>query len=494
MGLEIDRDRFDDDEYVRFAARLQASLAALRAVLARPGFGLGPRSLGAELELFLVDRAGRSLPLNRAVRAATFDSRVTVEVDRFNLECNTRPVPLAGRPFSALQRELEETIAAIGRAAAPFGGRVAMIGILPTLEEADLQSSSLTDLRRFRALSAGIRRLRDRPFHVAIEGDDPLELWCDDVTLEGANTSLQVHLRVEPSEFARSYNAAQIATAPVLAAAGNSPVFLGRRLWEETRIALFRQAVDDRGEPGADWRPARVSFGHGWVRAGVFELLAETVAHHPPLLPVVAEEDPLACVASGGVPALQELRLHHGTVWRWNRAVYDPTGGGHVRIELRALPAGPSMLDMLANAAFLVGLTLRLARDADELVIAMTFGQARRNFYAAARFGLDAELLWPSAAAPSPRPVRAADLVRRVLPLAREGLVDAGVDGAEVDRLLDVVAARVASRTTGARWQRHVLASLKTGVDGREALRAMLERYLVCASTGEPVHRWPVAG
>jgi hypothetical protein len=366
-----------------------------------------------------------------------------------------------------------------------------MIGILPTLREADLQSSSMTDMCRFRALSAGIRRLRDRPFEVAIDGDDPLSLSCDDVTLEGANTSFQVHLRVAPADFARVYNAVQIATAPVLAVAGNSPLFLGHRLWEETRIALFRQAVDDRGDPDAEWRPARVSFGHGWVRRGAYELFAETVAHHPPLLPVMSDEDPMACVARGGVPTLAELRLHHGTVWRWNRAVYDPAGEGHLRIELRALPAGPSIVDMLANAAFLVALTLRLARDADRLTVGLTFGQARRNFYAAARAGLDAELLWPSDDPPSPRPVRASELVRRLLPLAHEGLAAAGVDDAESTRLLAIIAARANARMTGSRWQRRVLELVAPGRDEGGACAAMRERYLAGAASGAPVHCWP---
>ena len=494
MGSDIDREHFDDADYARFAARLRASVQALQAVLARPRFGAGPPSIGAELELFLVDARGRSLPLNRAVLARTFDPRLTVEVNRFNLECNTHPVPLAGRPFAALQHDLEGAVGEVARAAAAFDGRVAMIGILPTLEEHDLQSSSLTDLRRFRALSAGIRRIRDRPFEVAIDGDDPLRLRCDDVTLEGANTSFQVHLRVDPADFARTYNAAQIATAPALALAGNSPIFLGHRLWEETRIALFRQAVDDRGDPDADWRPARVSFGHGWARRGAFELFAESVAHHPPLLPIIGDEEPLACVAAGGVPELAELRLHHGTVWRWNRAVYDPAAGGHLRIEMRALPAGPSILDVLANGAFLVGLTLRLARDADRLVVALTFGQARRNFYAAARQGLDAELLWPSDEAPSPRPVRALDLVRRLLPLAREGLVETGVEEEEADRLLGLIAARVGTRMTGAQWQRRELAILERRLDRPHALAAMLERYLACAVAGAPVHTWPIDG
>jgi len=253
------------------------------------------------------------------------------------------------------------------------------------------------------------------PFRIRIDGADPLDVLCDDVTFEGANTSLQIHLRVEPAVFAATFNAAQIATAPVLAAAGNSPLFLGHRLWTETRVALFRQAVDERiATAEEDWHPGRVSFGHGWVRRGAHELFAESVALHRPLLPLVASEEPLALVRDGGTPALDELRLHHGTVWPWNRAVYDPTNGGHLRIELRALPAGPSAIDMTANAAFLIGLTLALSGEGDRLVNALTFGQCRRNFYEAARRGLDADLLWPSPHPPSPRLVPAARLIAQV--------------------------------------------------------------------------------
>ena len=339
MGLEIDRIQFEEADYARFANRLRDGLGALRELLQRPGFGLGSTSIGAELELSLIDRAGLPLPINRAVLAATLDPEVTLELDRFNLEYNAQPVPLAGRPFTALGREIDHALVVIQKAAAIHGGRLVAIGVLPTLTEADLQASAMTDLKRYHALSAAMRRLRHAPFKVVIDGEDPLTVSCDDVTMEGANTSFQLHLRVAPDEFARTYNAAQIAIAPVLAAAGNSPIFLGHRLWEETRVALFRQAADERAE-GFGWRPAHVSFGHGWVREGALELFAESVALHAPFLPVVGPEDPLACVRDNGVPALDELRLHQGTVWHWNRAIYDPHGGGHLRVEMRALPAG----------------------------------------------------------------------------------------------------------------------------------------------------------
>jgi len=494
MGLEIDRDHFDDADFDAFAARLRASLQALGETLARPGFGVGAPTLGAELEVDLVDEEYRPLPLNRRVLKEALDPRVTLEMSRFNLELNTAPVTLAGAPFSSLARELEEGLSAIRRAAARHGGDVATIGILPTITADDLGRGAMTNAHRYRALSAGIRRARGAPFRVDIAGaTDRLTLEVEDTALEGANTSLQIHLRVAPADFARVYNAAQLATAPVLAVAANSPLFLGRRLWDETRVALFRQAVDDRAVDER-WRPARASFGHGWVRAGAAELFEESVALHEPLIPVVADEDPLECVRRGGVPRLAELRLHQGTVWRWNRAVYDASCGGHLRIELRALPSGPTVIDMMANAALLVGATLALAPEADRLIARMPFELARFNFGEAARRGLDATLFWPAPAgarAASPTTTSAGELVHALLPAARDALVAHGVEAGEAERLLGIIDARLAASMSGARWQRRALARLGGDAGDAKVARALMHGYQALSRMGQPVHGWP---
>ncbi|ADO69713.1 hypothetical protein [Stigmatella aurantiaca] len=494
MGLAIEREEFSPEDHQRFARRLSECLEALRSVLRRPGFGEGPHTMGAELEMFLVDAAGFPLPVNQQVLGQTADPRVTLEINRYNIECNLRPTALAGRPFTVMHGEFEDALAEVRRAAATQGARVAVMGILPTLREADLGSSALTGKPRYRALSAALRRRKEAPFKVAISGEDHLMLTWEDVTLEGANTSLQFHLRVAPSEFARTYNAAQLATAPVLAVSANSPHFLGRRLWDETRVALFRQALDDRGEPqGSEFAShARVTFGHGWAREGALELFAETVALHAPLLPVVGPQSPLECVARGQIPSLDELRLHQGTVWNWNRAIYDPHDGGHLRIEYRALPAGPSVVDMMANGALLLGLSLGLADEMETLLPAMPFTHAQGNFLRAAKQGLDAVMLWPSAKTPSPQPVSVPDLVKKLLPVARRGLVGAGVEEAEADAMLGIIEARLEARITGAGWQRRTLARLEKQMPRADALAAMLEQYLQHAASGRPVHEWPL--
>jgi hypothetical protein len=314
--------------------------------------------------------------------------------------------------------------------------------------------------------------------------------------MEAANNAFQVHVTTEPREFADLFNAALLLTAPVIAAAANSPTFLGRRLWHETRVALFKQAGDDRPpSPDADMAlPPRVNFGNGWVREGAYELFLESITLHPPLLPecLDTEEDSLSLALSGGLPQIRELRLHHGTVWTWNRPVYDPEENGNLRIELRALPAGPTFDDMLANASFLVGAMLGLEDRIPELVSALPFAMAKQNFYRAAQHGLDAQLSWPCARG-TPRVLPARELLLELLPAARAGLAKAGVDAKE-GVFLDVFEARVRSGQTGAVWQRRVLARLhQQGVRGYEALRRLLNHYVAGFQSQRPVHAWPLA-
>jgi hypothetical protein len=493
MGIEIDRDRFSDEEYQRFSRRLEQSLEALGRMLERPGFGVGERTIGAELELFLIDQAGDPLPRNADILDEVGDPHLTLELDRFNLEVNPEPLSLAGRPFEALGEQLHAMVDRVGRVAAGHGGRLAMIGILPTLRSEHLRRDAITDSPRYRALDHSMRRLRQEPVRIEIRGSDPepVRIVRDHIALEGANTSFQVHLRVDPGDFARVFNAAQLATAPVLAVAGNSPALLGSMLWEETRIALFEQAADDRDEPSRGRLVSRVAFGTDWLRAGALELFEESVRHHEPLLPVLGEQDPLAALDGTGVPELEELRLHQGTVWRWNRAIYDAAAGGHLRIEMRALPAGPTIADMLANAAFLLGLTLALSSWPEEWTGRLLFARAHANFYEAARHGLESGLDWPGEGT-RPGRVRAAELVPELLPLARRGLDAAGVAPGESGPLLEVIAGRAASGRTGAWWQRRTVAALEPEHGRRRALELMLERYLRLMASDQPVHTWPV--
>jgi gamma-glutamyl:cysteine ligase YbdK (ATP-grasp superfamily) len=487
MGMKIDREEFEREDYSRFAERLAQNLETLGALLKRPGFGAGPATIGVEVEMHLIDAAAQPAPVNHAVLAAANDPRCALEIDAFNFEVNSAAYPLAGRPFQALAQELRELFEIVQRAAATQATRPVLAGTLPTLSLAYLQRPVLSDAPRFRAMSRALRERRGEPFSVHIDGRESLRGESDDLTLEGANASLQVHLRVAPTEFAAVYNAAQLAVGPLLAAGGNSPFFDGKCLWEETRIALFKQSTDTRVDENERTRsPARVTFGHGWINDPLSPFI-ENVALHAPLLPVL---DELPTQEPGAAPPLRELRLHHGTVWNWNRAVFDPADGGHLRVEHRVLPSGPTLIDMLANAAFALGLSLALAPLMDEIIPAFPFAYAERNMYRAAKHGLAAELAWPTKLAPSPRARQAKELVLELLPLAEAALLRHGVAAEEARALLTIIEERTLSGQTGALAQQKLLARFEADLPREAALARMLETYLPLSWGDEPVHRW----
>lgn len=493
MGEEIPDGSARPEDRERFAERCREGLVALQGLLERPGFGEGPDSMGVELEVGLIDARAQPAPVNHQVIETAAEPDLELELDRFNLEYNCAPQRLSGAPFSAIADDLSGALGRIERAAAVHGARPVAVGILPTLRAEHLGAGAMSDSPRYRALNAGLRDLRGGPFEIRIQGAESLETTWDDVTLEGAATGLHIHLRVSPGRFAATLNAAQMATAPVLAAAVNSPLLMGRVLWHETRVALFGQAVDDRAPVTAAWLPSRASFGHGWV-ADALDPFTESVALHVPILPVLGDEDPLAVLRGGGVPSFDELRLHHGTVWRWNRTVLALGDDPHLRVEMRALPGGPSPRDMAANVAFMVGLTLSVAAEIGWMARSMPFDMARRNFYTAARQGLEAELLWPSPTAPSPRPAHAPDLVRRLIPRAADALVMAGVDRREAEGLLELVHARADHGATGASWQRRALAALERDLSRDEALARLTEEYVARCREGAPVAEWTLPG
>jgi gamma-glutamyl:cysteine ligase YbdK (ATP-grasp superfamily) len=489
MGMEIDRSSFTDEEYAHAGTRLRENLAALTELLDRPDFGRGDWSLGAELEMSIVGDDAEALPVNTDILADSGDSNLQLELDRFNLEYNLSPVAARGQPFTAMRLELEAALDELTTLASRHGGRIVPVGILPTLRMDQLQTDWMTDMQRYHALVAGIRRMRGDSVHIHIDGDEPLQADFETCAVEGANTSFQVHLRVDPDRFADCYNAAQLTTPLAIAVTANSPFLLGHSLWDETRIALFKQAVDTRRHRHEWRRMARVPFGHGWVRRGALELFAESCHLYPVLIPVTSDNDDAAVVRDGGVPELAELRLHQGTIWNWNRPVYDPAAGGHLRIELRSLPSGPTPIDLMAGAAFHVGMTVGLSHAMTDMLPAFPFRYADFNFYRAAQNSLDAELLWPDTVDTSPRVSTAAELCREMLPVADEGLAEIGVEASERRLLLGLIDERIERRLTPAAWQRRFVAGLGD-VPRQEALAALVEAYYSHSTTRQAITEW----
>ena len=471
-----------------FTKALLRDLKALRRMLREGRFETGVRRIGAEQELFLIDDAFR--PASKAMEVLdALEGPYTTELGLYNLEANVEPRRLEGRCFRDLEARVSELVEGARTAARSVGAEVLLTGILPTLVKSDVTLDNMTPKPRYRALDEALATLRrDAPYRLHIQGTDELRTEHDSVMLESCNTSFQVHLQVDPGEFAHVYNVAQVVTAPVLAACVNSPLLFGKRLWDETRIALFQQSVDTRSGTvhTRDLAP-RVRFGEDWVHESVVEVFEEDAVRFRALLTRDVEDDPLAVLDAGGTPELQALQLHNGTVYRWNRPCYGVgETGAHLRIECRVLPAGPTVVDEVANAAFWIGAVLGGAAQLGDVRERIDFGDAKANFLAAARNGLRAGFRWLDEVT-----ISAPDLIlQETLPLARAGLTSAGVDPDDIDRYLTIVRERVWTGTTGARWLERSLQGTRGRGTRAERLAALTAGTLTRQKRGAPGHTW----
>ncbi|WP_438950863.1 glutamate--cysteine ligase [Porticoccus sp.] len=492
MGQSIEKTSFTPADFKRFEEKLHHCLDALDSLLARPGFGQGNASIGAELELYLVDGEGGPLLRNLEVQAQAGDPRLTLELNRYNLEFNLSPVSAMGQPFSAIEKQMLEIMTNLQALLSEEGGGVIPIGILTTLGPHHFGEAVMTDEPRYQVLAEAIRKSRADAFGINIDGPDPIHLVHGDVTLEGACTSFQLHYRTDPARFGRLWNAIQLITPLMVGVAANSPLLLGHRLWHETRVPLFRQSIDDPAAVNDGWnKPARVSFGHGWLRGNALELFREMVQLYKPLMPLVSAEDPRAVVAGGGIPSLEELCLHDRTIWSWNRPIFDPEGDAHLRIEMRALPAGPTPLDMAANAALFIGLAEGLADQLEPLLSALPFAYAEENFYRAAKDGLQAQLLWPNARQNGLHEQSLASVLSKLLPTAEEGFASIGVEGEECRKWLKIIEHRLSTGVNGASWQLAQFTQLMSaGINRKEVCRQLLAAYQARSVANTPVSQW----
>jgi gamma-glutamyl:cysteine ligase YbdK (ATP-grasp superfamily) len=493
VGLSIKTTEFAPEEFERFAAKVRTDLKALTRLLNRSGFGEGASSIGAEVEFYIVNPDLRVQPINTEIAARVQDPQLTVELNRFNLEYNLSPQAFKGSPFARTEQELLSAIQRINQHAASLDGELVPIGILPTLRQSDMGAKAMTDEPRYHALSKALIQQRGEPFSIHIGGNDVINLEADDVYMEGANTSFQLHWRVPAHRFADYFNAVQLVTPVVLALASNSPSLFGHHLWDETRIALFKQSIDSRSPNHKTWRhPPRVYYGNGWTRSA-WELFAASASLYPPIIPLMSEEDPMAVIDRGDVPKLAELRLHQGTTWPWNRAIYDHTEGGHLRIEIRSMPAGPTAADMCANGLFIIGAALAVLDDIHHLTSILPFHYTEHNFYRAAKYGVGAEIIWPNKNQVQLQDTPLLTVARDLLPRARDALAQTAVDESEIHRLLGIIEGRIETAMSGARWQRQITESLFKSLSPDEAFQTMLSLYMANQKTNTPLHEWTLS-
>jgi gamma-glutamyl:cysteine ligase YbdK (ATP-grasp superfamily) len=472
MGTEISRDCFADSDFIAFRLRLEEETGLLARWLAEGRFDDRPAEGGYELEAWLIDEQGRPAPRNAELIPLVPASAAVPELARFNIELNGQARCLRGDALSRMHQEIQDHWRDISRAAEPLALRLLMIGTHPTARRQAFCLANMSPLQRYRALNQQIFRQRqDRPVQLDIRGAQRLRHRHRDVMLEASTTSFQIHLRTAPAQAARLYNLSKILSAPLVALSANAPFLFGRNLWAESRIPIFEQSID----VGQSDLTKRVSFGIRYVERSILEVFQANLDRYPILLPELLAQP---------VERLAHLRLHNGTIWRWNRPLigFDDDGRPHLRIEQRCAPAGPTSSDCIANAAFYFGCASQLLPAEPPLEAGLPFADARRNFYACARHGLTAQVRWAGGVA---LPVRTL-ILDRLLPLAQHGLDRLGIDPAEGAHWLGILHQRVTSGQNGASWQRQWASRHDND------LNAMLARYHELQQGDQPVHLWPL--
>ena len=491
MGREVPAIAITLQDRRAYREKVRTCLEVFDRMLRESRFDRGSCRVGLEIEFNLVDSLGYAAMTNADVLAAIDDPAWTSELGQFNVELDSDPATVSGSVFSLLEASVENTLAHAFKRAEEAGSRMLMVGILPSLRHSDIGAHTISSNPRYKLLNDEMLAARGEEMRICIDGRERLLAYVDHILPEAACTSVQCHLQVSADMFGSYWNAAQAIAGVQVALGANSPYLFGRELWSETRITLFKQATDTRSEElkRQGVRP-RVWFGERWIES-VTELFEENLRYFPALLPLRDNEDPVSVLDRGGTPHLAELTLHNGTVYRWNRPVYAVADGKpHLRVENRVLPAGPTLTDVLANAAFYYGLVHELAKAEPPVWTQMPFAAAAANLAAGARRGLEAVVFWPGYG-----DVPVTDLtLRHLLPLAARGLERWCVDSADVTRLLSIIERRCLRRQNGASWQVASVRGLQDRglADRGEALRLMTQDYIGRMNTKEPVHNWPI--
>ncbi|MCB0465393.1 MAG: CBS domain-containing protein [Aequorivita sp.] len=470
-----------------FIQHLINDIEALEKMLKKNLIESGNHRIGAEQEFCLVNENWRPAKNSGVILNAINDNHFTTELAQYNLEINLDPFELKGDCFQKVSKQLNSLLKKAKNEAEIFNSKIVLTGILPTISKTELELDFLTPQPRYWALNNLLTSAKGADFRMYIKGVEELSISHASVLFEACNTSFQLHLQISPEDFISSYNWAQAISGPIMSITTNSPLLIGRELWCETRIALFQQSIDIRRQSYVlkDQEP-RVSFGKKWATGSIAEIFKDDIAQHKIILTKEISSDSLNELKNGGIPKLQALNLHNGTVYRWNRPCYGTSGGkAHVRIENRYIPAGPSTLDEMANFALWVGLMIGRPSEFDDMSKIMDFRDAKSNFIKASRTGRESILIWKG------KPITANELLStELLPIAHEGLKKAKVNDGDRLQLLGIIEDRLNGQT-GSEWITKNYRFLKNSVRKDNALRLITRAMYKNQKKNIPVHRWP---
>jgi len=471
MGQEIESSHFSNHDFNLFNSHLKDETALLSDLLNKHKFSSNGGIAGFEIEALLVSSSGAPVPVNKTFLNKLNNPLVVHELAAFNVELNSNPIKLQQDALGRMETELQTNWNKCCDVAKELSIEIMMIGILPSLQEHQLTLENMSKLNRYKALNEQVLNLRNgKPLKLDINGIDSIQVTHQDLMLESACTSLQLHLQVPYAAAAQFYNASIILSAPMIAATANSPFLFGHDLWDETRIPLFEQSVELGSK---DYR--RVTFGSAFIKESIFECYAENLDHYPILMPLNEQDD---------ISQLSHLRFHNGTIWRWNRPLigFDEDGTPHFRIEHRVIPSGPTITDSIANAALYFGLVHELAENIDTLIKQLSFQEAKNNFYNCAKHGLSATIDWPNKGNIQVCKL----LLETLIPAARHGLEKLQIEEDDINKYLSIIEHRVETQQNGANWQRQWVS--KYGPDMHRLTRSYLDRQ----NSGIPVHQWTI--
>ncbi len=473
----------------RYIKQLLTDIEALEQMLEKGLFDAPLLHIGAEQEFCLVDNAWE--PSNKALEIleAIDDPHFTTEIALYNLEINLDPLVLKGDCFSKMHQQLKQLLAKAKTAAQKKRLKIILTGILPTIEMRHLEISYMASIKRYVALNNAIKELRRKDIELHIKGVDEINMHHGSILFEGCNTSFQGHLQIDVDDFVDTYNWAQAISGPILSVCANSPLLMGRELWQETRIALFTQSVDNRASNYIPTeRESRVSFGRGWAKGSVADFYKESIVNFKSLLTADFKYDSLTELGKGNIPKLKALSLHNGTVYKWNRVCYGADNGKpHVRIENRYIPSGPTTTDEIANLMFWVGVMKGRSKENDAIHTKMDFKDAKGNFFNAARYGMAAQFYWEDKLMPAKEL-----LLDLFLPMAYRGLYKMDVLPKDAERYLSVIERRIKSRN-GARWTIQSYRKLKKTNKISDALRMLTASMYEHEQKGYNVDAWQLA-
>jgi CBS domain-containing protein len=479
------------NEMRNFVRQLLNDVEAFEYMLDNNWFEDDIKCIGAEQELCLINKHYKPAYKAMDILKDFHPEWLTTELAQFNLELNLSPQVFEGAAFSKMEAELRFNLNQVDEVAAKHDTRILLTGILPSLRKFDLGMEQLTPKLRYHALMTALRKMRGTDYELRIDGIDELNILHDSPLLEACNTSFQVHLQVAPQNFVKLYNIAQAITGPTLAMCTNSPVLFGKRLWHETRIALFAQSIDNRkSKDHLRHKSARVNFGNNWLDKSILEIYKEDILRFRILLGADIEQNSLESLKKGKTPKLQALQVHNGTVYRWNRPCYgiSPNGKPHLRIENRVLGAGPTVLDEMANTAFWLGAMEGLADQVDDIRDHMSFDDARDNFMKGARSGMDCKFTWMNN-----QKITARDLTLEVLlPMAHHGLEKYNIDTSDIDKYLGVIEDRAKKHMNGSRWILQTFSKFQKETHKDESLTALTAAIYHNQKQSKPAHEWPL--